>query len=91
MSDITEVEELRKEIRSLKERNKKVDLNKAWETSLTRKVSLAVTTYFVIGLCLMTIQNPDPWINAIIPALGFLLSTLTLPFIKDYWQKNVFK
>ena len=30
---------------------------------------------------------PDPWLNAIVPSIAFLLSTLTLPFFKKLWQK----
>ena len=31
----------------------------------------------------------NPWLNAIIPSLGFLLSTLSLPFFKNIWiDKN---
>ena len=32
------------EIQKIHERNKKVELDKAWETSKTRKVSIAVLT-----------------------------------------------
>lgn len=88
---MTELEELRKEIAEIKTRYKRVEANKAWETSITRKVILMIVTYLVIGLTLMTINNPEPWKNAIIPSLGFLLSTLTLPFIKNFWQKYIYK
>ncbi len=88
---MTELETLQQELNKLKERNKRVDANKAWETSFTRKVTLAVLTYFVIGLTLTTIKNPDPWINAIIPTLGFLLSTLSLPYIKNVWERYMYK
>ncbi|MBA3723468.1 MAG: hypothetical protein H0W89_01055 [Candidatus Levybacteria bacterium] len=82
-----DLEVLKTEVEKLKTRNKRVEANKAWETSFTRKVTLAGLTYFVIGLTLTTIKNPDPWINAIIPTLGFLLSTLSLPYIKDVWER----
>jgi len=39
-----------KEIRKIQERNKKVDSDKAWETSLSRKIIIAILTYFVIVL-----------------------------------------
>ncbi len=88
---MTQLETVQQELNKLKERNKRVDANKAWETSFTRKVTLAVLTYFVIGLTLTTIKNPDPWINAIIPTLGFLLSTLSLPYIKNVWERYMYK
>lgn len=88
---MTEIETLHQEIEKLKNRNKKVEVNKAWETSLTRKLILMLTTYLVVGLTLTTIKNDAPWINAIIPTLGFFLSTLSLPFLKDLWQKYLYK
>jgi len=88
---MTEIEQLQQEVSKLKERNKKVESNKAWETSLTRKIILMLTTYLVVGLTLTTIKNETPWINAIIPTLGFFLSTLSLPFLKDLWQKYLYK
>jgi hypothetical protein len=78
-------------IAALELRNKKVETNKAWETSWSRKVMLVVITYLVVALTLIVIQNPNPWINALIPALGFFLSTLTLPFIKTYWIKYIYR
>ena len=88
---MTELEKLKQEIDKLKERNKSKDANKAWETSLSRKVILLITTYFVVGLTLITIKNPRPWINAVIPSLGFFLSTLSLPFVKKYWVEHIYK
>jgi hypothetical protein len=85
------IEELEQKVVALEARNKKVDINKAWETSLSRKILLVIVTYLVIVLTLAVIQNPQPWINAVIPALGFFLSTLTLPFIKKYWVKHIYK
>ena len=86
-----EQSDLEKRIEKIEARNKKVEANKAWETSLTRKITIAVITYFVIVLCLTIIHNADPWINACIPAAGFLLSTLTVTYVKDLWLKYFYK
>ena len=77
--------ELQKEIEKLKNRNKKVESDKAWETSYARRFLLIVFTYLAIGFYLNTIQIERPWLNAIVPAIAFLLSTLTLPFFKKLW------
>ena len=37
-----ELEELKKSIKEIQDRNKRVELDKAWETSNTRKVSVAL-------------------------------------------------
>lgn len=83
--------ELEERIKRIEKRNKDVELNKAWETSLTRKVLIIIFTYITIGLYLKYIVGIDPWINAIVPATGFLLSTLTLRWFKRMWVKYIFK
>ncbi len=82
---MAKLNELEKEIRLLKERNARVETDKAWETSFTRRFLLMAFTYIAIGLYLNAINVPNAWMNAIVPSLGFLLSTLTLPFFKSLW------
>lgn len=79
--------ELEKRIEKIENRNKKVEVDKSWETSLTRKILLIVFTYFSIGLYMSVIAVPSPWLNAVIPSIGFLLSTLSLPFFRGIWEK----
>ncbi len=75
------------EIRKIQERNKRVELDKAWETSKTRKVSIAILTYFVMVLVMFSLHMDAPFVGAIIPTLGFTLSTFSLDFIKKIWVK----
>ncbi|MDO8269922.1 MAG: hypothetical protein Q7T54_04605 [Candidatus Levybacteria bacterium] len=82
---------LEERVEKIEQRNKKVESDKAWEGSWTRKIVLILFTYLAIGLYLSAIEIDRPWINAIVPSLGFLLSTLTLPFIKTWWVKNIYK
>ena len=81
------IDELEKEIGKLKERNKRVELDKSWETSYTRRGLLIIFTYLAIGFYLNAIHVENPWLNAIVPSVGFLLSTLTLPYFKNLWIK----
>lgn len=74
-------------IRKIEERNKRVEIDKAWEVSLTRRILLIIFTYLAVGLYLNAITVPNAWLNAIVPAVAFLLSTLTLPFFKNIWIK----
>jgi len=76
---------IEEEIRAIKERNKRVELDKAWETSWTRVISIAIMTYIIIVILFLIIKLPNPFTNALIPAIAFILSTLTLPFIKKAW------
>ncbi|MBW3002278.1 hypothetical protein KY338_03905 [Candidatus Woesearchaeota archaeon] len=83
-----EIKELEKEIKKIKTRNKRVEADKAWETCWTRKTLIAVLTYFVIVIFFYFAQLPKPWINAIVPAVAFVLSTLTLSICKKMWLKK---
>ncbi|MBS3100584.1 hypothetical protein J4204_00440 [Candidatus Woesearchaeota archaeon] len=80
---------LEEKIRQIEERNKKVELDKAWETSMTRRFLLLLFTYLVIGFYLQAINIPRPWLNSIVPAVAFMLSTLTLPFFRGLWLKYI--
>ncbi|MDO8620667.1 MAG: hypothetical protein Q7R31_00060 [Candidatus Levybacteria bacterium] len=85
------LEELEKEINALKARNKRVETDKSWETSYTRRGLLLVFTYLAIGFYLSAINIANPWLNAIVPSVGFLLSTLTLSYFKKLWIKLIYK
>ena len=88
---MTSISDLEKEILAIKNRNKKVEIDKAWETSWVRKFLLVIFTYLGIGFYLRAINIDKPWLNAIVPSIGFLLSTLTLPFFKKIWEKYLNK
>lgn len=79
---------IEKRIEAIEKRNQKVTLDKAWETSWTRKLSIAVLTYLVVLAYLFVIGNDNPWINAIVPPVGFLLSTLAMSWIRTAWQRK---
>jgi len=85
------IKEINQEIEKIKNRNSKVEADKAWETSFFRKVLISGLTYFVVVLFFKFANLPKPFINAIVPTLGFLLSTLSIPFFKSFWIKNIFK
>ncbi len=85
------VKELKKEIEKIKERNKRVESDKTWETSFTRKVLIALATYIFISLFLWVAKIPDPLINALVPTIAFFISTLTIPAFKSLWLKYIYK
>lgn len=76
---------LEKRVEAIEERNLRVEADKAWETSFSRRSLIAAFTYLSIALYFLVIGLPSPWLNAIVPTVGFLLSTLTLPFLKKLW------
>ncbi|MBI3070220.1 MAG: hypothetical protein HYY87_02850 [Candidatus Levybacteria bacterium] len=88
---MTSIDDLEKRVARIEGRNKNVELDKRWETSYTRRILLITLTYIAIGFYLSAIQIKEPWLNAIVPSFGFLLSTLTLPFFKNLWKKYFYK
>ncbi|MFH2105842.1 MAG: hypothetical protein ABII22_01155 [Candidatus Micrarchaeota archaeon] len=83
------IAELEKRIGKIEERNKRVELDKKWETSYVRRGLLVLFTYLSVGIYFQFIGIKDAWLNAIVPAVAFLLSTLTLPFFKGVWAKHI--
>jgi polyferredoxin len=72
-------------IDDIKKRNSRVEADKAWETSWTRRSIIAAGTYALSALLLFLINAPNPFFAALVPALGFMLSTMTLPIFKGWW------
>lgn len=82
---INEINSLRKEVEEIKTRNKRVELDKAWETSLFRKLLVAGLTYTLMVITMIIIKVEDPFASAVIPTFGFLLSNLSVGWIKKWW------
>ena len=70
---------IEEEINNIKERNKRVELDKKWETSLTRKIFIMVLTYIVVIIYSYLVRNYDNiFLSSLVPIIGFTLSTLSL-------------
>lgn len=82
---------IEEELEKIKVRNKKVEMDKAWETSCTRKITIALATYIVMICVMYVLKMENPFISAIIPTLGFILSTLSANLIKNFWIKTIYK
>lgn len=81
--------DLEKEIKQIKSRNKRVERDKAWETSLTRRLCICVLTYIVVVVYSFAIQyTSNVWLSSIVPVIGFTLSTLSLSSIRKAWEKH---
>ena len=82
--------EIENEINKIKERNKKVELDKAWETCWTRRICICILTYIVVLVYSYIIRNYDNiFVSSLVPVIGFTLSTLSLKFIRKTWEKNL--
>jgi hypothetical protein len=71
-------------------RNARVEADKAWETSWTRRLSIALATYITIMFYLTLLGMDRVYLHALVPVVGYLLSTVTLPVLKKYWMKKIY-
>jgi amino acid transporter len=85
------IDEIQKRLEVVEVRNRNKDLDKAWERSWSRKLFIVSMTYLFASLYLYLIGAPTPFINAVVPAGGFMLSHLSLKQIEDLWLKHVKK
>ncbi len=87
---MTEIE-IQSRLEAIEQRNQTKDIDKAWERSWTRKLFIVAMTYLFASLYLFLIGAPKPYLNAIVPSAGFMLSHLSLKQIEDLWRKHVNK
>ncbi len=81
-------QEMQKELKEIKDRNRRVEEDKGWEISWTRRVFIAAVTYVTAGVWLLTINDSKPWLKALVPTVGYLFSTLSLPPLKKWWTEK---
>ncbi len=82
--------ELGLDIEKIQARNRRVEGDKAWETSHFRKIVIALITYFAAALLFKSIGSEKPILDALIPSGAYILSVQTLPLLKRWWLKNRF-
>lgn len=65
-----ENKDLEKEIIQIKERNKRVELDKKWETSWTRKICIMILTYIVVIIYSYVIRSFDNiFLSSLVPVI----------------------
>lgn len=83
-----ENKDFEKEIEQIKERNQRVELDKKWETSGTRKICICILTYIVVVIyTYLTNKINNIFLSSLVPVIGFTLSTISLNFIRKLWEK----
>lgn len=79
---------IEKQINDIKERNKRVEKDKAWETSWTRRICIMILTYLVVIAYSYIIKKYDNiLLSSLVPVIGFTLSTLSLKIVRKIWEK----
>ena len=77
-----------KSIEGILQRNNRVEIDKAWETSRTRRTIIALITYLVAAAFMKTIGVEAFLLSALVPTGGYLFSTLSLPIVKKIWLQK---
>lgn len=76
---------LQAQVDEIVKRNQRVEGDKAWETSLFRVMTITTITYLIAAVVMWAISISRPFFNALIPTMGYFLSTQSLPWIKKRW------
>ena len=80
---------IEKRLHAIEERNKRVTQDKVWERSLARRLSITAITYLTASILFIFIL---PHIqcdrSSLIPTSAYLLSTLSLPWIRKIWENS---
>ena len=81
---------VQEEIKKIQDRNKRVELDKKWETSWTRKICIMILTYIVVIIYSYLIRHYDNiFLSSLVPVIGFTLSTLSLKLVRNIWEKKI--
>lgn len=84
--------DLEERVKNIEERNKRVETDKAWETSIIRKVCICVLTYIVVIIYSYLIRKYDNiLLSSLVPVIGFTLSTLSLKLVRKVWEQKLNK
>ena len=81
--------ELEKRVKDIEDRNKRVELDKSWETSWTRRICIMFLTYIIVVIYQLLIREYDNiLLTSLVPVIGFTLSTLSLKLVRKFWEKK---
>lgn len=83
------MKDIEKRVEEIEKRNKRVEKDKKWETSMTRRICIMILTYIIVIIYSYTIRNTDNvLLSSLVPVIGFTLSTLSLKKIRNIWEKS---
>ena len=82
--------DLEERIKKIEERNKRVELDKSWETSWTRKICIIILTYIIVITYSFLIREYNyVLLTSLVPVIGFTLSTLSLKAVRKIWENKI--
>lgn len=78
------------DIMELKLKNKKIEADKAWETSWTRRGIIGIVTYIIVAAWLAMLGVEHNLIHALVVVGSYLVAIAILPMLKKYWVDFVY-
>ncbi|OGG30161.1 hypothetical protein A2973_04635 [Candidatus Gottesmanbacteria bacterium RIFCSPLOWO2_01_FULL_49_10] len=80
--------QLQEDIEKIKARNRRVEADKAWETSLSRTVFIATSTFILLYIFFRLNRSEQPFLNSFVSTVTYLLSTFSYGVLKRWWLKR---
>ena len=86
------MKELEERITNIEKRNKRVELDKKWETSFVRRLLICILTYIVVVIYSYLVSKTNSiFLSSLVPVIGFALSTLSLRLCRKIWERRQIK
>jgi hypothetical protein len=83
------VMDVEREIEKIQQRNARVELDKRWENSGVRKLTICLLTFAVVLIYNQVIsQQVNVILSSLVPVIGFFLSTLSLGYVRNIWERD---
>jgi hypothetical protein len=86
-----QIQTLENRLKAIEARNARVEIDKKWETSVTRILAITVLTYLVMVALFAGLGDESPYSQATVPTAGFILSNCSLTILKKVWSKQHLK
>ncbi|OGY28405.1 MAG: hypothetical protein A3A61_02830 [Candidatus Woykebacteria bacterium RIFCSPLOWO2_01_FULL_43_14] len=83
-----ELEKLQQEVEKIKERNQRVEADKAWETSKTRTAFIGCVTFLLIYIFMVLVKAEQPFLKAGVSVVAYWISTESYGVLKKWWLKK---
>lgn len=82
------LQEIVEELQKIQRRNRRVTIDKAWEVSATRRFFVGVLIYIIASLWLVSLGDSLALLKALVPSIGYIISTFSLPMVKKQWVQS---
>lgn len=83
-----QIQDLKDQVEKIKQRNKRVEADKAWEISKTRTAFISAATFILIYIFMLLVKAEHPFLNSLISVVAYWLSTETYSILKKWWLKR---